>query len=280
MREAVERCAGPSAPVLGDDDWWRTEAYPAAGLSMTEEVTRAARAVLVTTEAARAIVGARSRPGLPIAIVPLAVPRLPATVAADDRGPPWIVSPGWVDPIKQPDELVRVLAALRARTPVRLAFVGEAQPSQRDALMSLAGGLGCADALTITGFVDDDAYRMWLARAACVVLLRRQVHGEGSAALTDAIGAGRPVVTNLTTAAELPRGVVELADPAAGIDGLVTVIHRMLLDATHRDALTRAATAYAASWRIEHVAAKVLEAALSAPRPAYPMPLVPNGASS
>ncbi len=280
MRAAVERCAGERAPELGDDDWWRTEAYPAAGLSMTEEVTRAARAVLVTTKAARAIVGARSRPGLPITIVPLAVPRLPATVASDDGGPPWIVSPGWVDPIKQPDDLVRVLAALRARTPVRLAFVGEAQPSQRDALISLAAELGVDDALTVTGFVDDDAYRMWLARAACVVLLRRREHGEGSAALTDAIGAGRPVVTNMATAAELPHGVVELADPAAGIDGLVTAIHRMLSDETHRDTLTRAATAYAASWRIEHVAAKVLDAALSAPRPAYPLPLVPNGASS
>ncbi len=265
--------------MLGDDDWWRTEAYPEAGLSMTEEVTRSARAVLVTTKAARAIVRQRSRPGLPITVVPLAVPRLPATVAADDGGPPWIVSPGWVDPIKQPDDLVRVLAALRARTPVRLAFVGEAQPSQRDALISLATELHCADALTITGFVDDDAYRMWLARAACVVLLRRQVHGEGSAALTDAIGAGRPVITNVATAAELPRGVVELADPASGIDGLVTAIHRMLVDQAHRDALTRAATDYAASWRVEHVAAKVLDAALSAPRPAYPALLAPNGAS-
>jgi glycosyltransferase involved in cell wall biosynthesis len=280
MREAVERCAGGDAPVLGDDDWWRTEAYPAAGLSMTEEVTRAARAVLVTTEAARSIVRAASRPALPITVVPLAVPRLPATVAAEDGGPPWIVSPGWVDPIKQPDDLVRVLAALRARTPVRLAFVGEAQPSQRDALVSLAAELGCADALTITGFVEDDAYRMWLARAACVVLLRRQVHGEGSAALADAIGAGRPVITNVAMAAELPRGVVELVDPATGVDGLVTSIHRVLVDGTHRDALTHTGTAYATSWRIEHVAAKVLDAALSAPRPEYPMPLAPNGASS
>src|SRR5437588_3724483 len=243
---------------------------------MTEEVARASRAVLVTTEAARAIVQATSPPTLPITVVPLAVPSLPATVAADDGGPPWIVSPGWVDPIKQPHDLVRVLAALRTRTPVRLAFVGEAQPSQREALMALARELGCADALTITGFVDDDAYRMWLARAACVVLLRRQVHGEGSAALGDAIGAGRPVITNVATAAELPRAVVELVSPADGIDALVTAIHRMLVDGPHRDALTRAATSYASSWRVEHVAAKVLDAALAAPRPAYPMPLVPN----
>lgn len=278
MHEAVERCAGPHAPVLGDDDWWRTEAYPATGLWMTEEVARASRAVLVTTEAARAIVQATSPPTLPITVVPLAVPSLPATVAADDGGPPWIVSPGWVDPIKQPHDLVRVLAALRTHRPVRLAFVGEAQPSQREALMALARELGCADALTITGFVDDDAYRVWLARAACVVLLRRQVHGEGSAALGDAIGAGRPVITNIATATELPRGVVELVDPRTGIDGLATAISRMLVDGSYRDALTRAATSYAASWRVEHVASTVLDAVLSAPRPAYPAPLVPNGA--
>ena len=66
----------------------------------------------------------------------------------------------------------------------------------------------------------------------------------------------------------------------AGIDGLVTAIHRMLADGPHRDTLVRAATSYAASWRVEHVAAKVLETALAAPRPAYPTPLVPNGASS
>ncbi len=281
MREAVERCAGRQAPELGDDDWWRTEAYLEAGLSMTEEVTRAARAVLVTTEAARAIVQASSRPALPITVVPLAVPRLPAMVAADDGGPPWIVSPGWVDPIKQPDDLVRVLAALRSGpspTSARLAFIGEAQASQRDALHALASELGCADALMITGFVDDDAYRMWLARAACVVLLRRHVHGEGSAALADAIGAGRPVITNVSTAAELPRGVVELVDPTAGVDELTTAVQRMLTDEPHRTSLTRAATAYATAWRPEHVAAAVLDAALAAPRPSYPTPLVPNGA--
>jgi glycosyltransferase involved in cell wall biosynthesis len=278
MREAVVRCAGPDAPELGDDDWWRTEAYPAAGLSMTEEVARTARAILVTTETARDIVVRASHPEAHVSVLPLAVPRLPALVADDDGGPPWIVSLGWVDPIKQPHDLVRVLATLRHTTPARLAFVGEAEPRLRDELTELATDVGCRDAVTLTGFVSDDEYRTWLARASCVVLLRRNTHGEGSAALADAIGTQRPVVTNIATAAELPRGVVEQVAQDAAIDEIASAVRRTLDDRDHAHEMTRAADVYAQSWRIEHVAARVLEIALRAPRPEYPAPLVPVGA--
>jgi glycosyltransferase involved in cell wall biosynthesis len=214
-------------------------------------------------------------PDLPITVLPLAIPKLPAMIAVDDGGPPWIVSPGWIDPVKRPDDLVRMLAGLRAMTPARLAFVGEAKDVQREALAALAAELGCADAVTITGFVDDAEYRMWLARASCVVLLRQRAHGEGSAALADAIGASRPVITSLSTAAELPDGVVELVDPDVPVATLITKVRRMLVDPIHSGMLTRTAAAYADAWRMEHVATRVLEAALAAPRPSYPHPLVP-----
>lgn len=274
MRDAVARCAGPTAPDLGDD-WWRTEAYLAAGLSMTEEVTRTARSVIVTTDAAREIIASTSPPDLPITVLPLAVPRLaPVAAAPDDGGAPWIVALGWIDPVKRPDDLVRVVAALRSTTPVRLAFVGEASERQRAALLDLAGELGCADAVTITGFVSDDEYRSWLARASCVVQLRVRTHGEGSAAIVDALGAGRPVVTSISTASELPSGVVVGVASDADVALLAAAVERIITDHAARETLLRAAAAYADSWRTEDVAAALLDAVLSAPQVVYPQPLV------
>jgi glycosyltransferase involved in cell wall biosynthesis len=274
MRRAVERCAGRAAPDLGDD-WWLPEAYEAAGLSMTEEVLRVARAAIVTTRAAAETARAAAPAGLPITLLPLAVPRMTVDPGTDDGGDPWIVSPGWVDPIKRPDDLVRIVARLRASSlPVRLALVGEANDDQRVALEALAADLGCAEAVTITGFVDDDTYRRWIARAACVTVLRRRSHGEGSAAIADALALGRPVVTNLRTAAELPDGVVDLVGIEAGVDALAGAIRRVLSDAAHRAALADAAAAYAASWGFEHVARALVDAVRTAPAPEYPRPLV------
>jgi glycosyltransferase involved in cell wall biosynthesis len=274
MRRAVERCTGCAAVDLGDD-WWLPEAYETAGLSMTEEVLRTARAAIVTTNAAAETARAAAPQGLPITVLPLAVPHLAADPDADDGGDPWIVSPGWVDPVKRPDDLVRVVAGLRVsglRT--RLALVGEASVDQRAALEALAADLGCADAVRVTGFVDDDTYRRWIARAACVTVLRRRSHGEGSAAITDALALGRPVVTNLRTAAELPGGVVDLVDADAGVDALAGAIRRVVSDDAHRAALADAAAAYAASWGFEDVARALLDVVRATPAPRYPRPLV------
>ena len=121
---------------------------------------------------------------------------------------------GWVDPIKRPDDLVRMIAALRQDVPARLALVGRATEEQRRELGSLAAELGCKDAVTITGFVSDAEYAAWLARATCVVLLRRGSHGEGSAAIADALMRGgqdrsgniNAVLKNVYTAFARARG--------------------------------------------------------------------------
>ena len=271
MRNAVERCAGPHARDLGGD-WTRPGAYVEVGISMTDEVARAARSIIVSTEQARATIAAVVREA-PVRVIPLAIPDFGPFEPSDDGSEPWIVSMGWVDPIKRPDDLVRMIAALRQDVPARLALVGRATEEQRRELGSLAAELGCKDAVTITGFVSDAEYAAWLARATCVVLLRRGSHGEGSAAIADALAAARPVVTNIPTARELPRGVVDLLDVDVSVATLTDAVRRVLIDKRHRELLIDNARKYAESWRFPQVVEALLEVVLAAPRPEYPCPL-------
>ncbi len=266
MRDAVKRCGGRP---LGDD-WSRPDAYVEAGISMTEEVVSKARATIVTTARAREIVVHAVRPGTPLRVLPLAIPDLAAPGATADEGDPLIVSLGWIDPVKRPDDLVRMLATIRRTMPARLALVGRVTEQQERDLRALATELGCNEALTITGFVGDDEYNTWIVHATCVVLLRRHTHGEGSAAIADAIAAARPVVTNIPTASELPYGVVELVGIDAAVDEIAEVVLRILRDRAYRDRMREASDQYRRSWGFDAVAHAVFDTIASAPPARYP----------
>ncbi len=266
MADAVVRLHGPGARPLGDDDWWRTEAYDEHGYSFLSEVVASARGVIVSTAVAAEAVRALATSDVDVHIVPLPFPKLaplPALAALAPPGAMWVVSLGWVDQIKQPEVLLRAIAAVRADgTDVRLAFVGELAPRTRTELDVVAAELGVTDVLIYTGFVTTDQYAEWLGRADVAVQLRATSRGEASAALNDAIAAGVPTVTNMANALELPPNVVEHIDATNGtalITELTTTLVRLLNDAPRREALSRAAVEHAASWRFDDLAARVLD---------------------
>lgn len=268
MRDVVERCTGPGHDL--GDDWWKPEAYVDAGLSLTEEVLRAARRIVVSTEAARRLLEGPAA-GRALHVVPLAVPTVPdgrAGYDPDDREP-LVVSLGVVSSVKLVEELIHALAVVRGSIPARLAFVGNVDPHYAAELAVLAADLGVGDAVVTTGYVSPDEYRDWLARAALVVQLRRRTVGEGSAAVADAIAAGRPALTSVGSAHELPDGIVELVEPDAGVEELAGRITTLLADPTRRTELAAGARAYAREWTFGHVAREIFELAMSAPAPAY-----------
>lgn len=269
MRGVVERCAGPGHDL--GDDWWKPEAYVEAGLSLTEEALRAARRIVVSTEAARRLLDEPAA-GTPIELVPLAVPSVPEELGAYDAADPepLIVSLGVVSSVKLVEELIHALAAVRRSIPARLAFVGNADAQYAAELAALARELGVGDAVVTTGYVSAGEYRDWLGRAALVVQLRRRTVGEGSAAVADAIAAGRPVLTSVGAAHELPEGIVELIDPDADVDELAARITALLADADRRTRLATAARGYAREWTFGHVAREILDLAMASPAPAFP----------
>ena len=273
LRAAVERNAGTDAPDLGDG-WWRPEAYVRAGLTMTEEVLRDARAVLVNTDAARDLIGGHPPEGVPVAVLPLASP--PAATAPDiddDGAAPWVVSLGVVSTAKRAEHLVRAAAHILNTTPVRLALVGDVDPQYRDELLTLADDLGAGGSVVITGFVDDTQYRSWIARASLVVQLRQHSQGEGSAAVADALAAGKAVLTSVASASELPPGVVEILDADADVESLGARIGALLGNEALRASLGDSARRHAQSWSFTQLAEGILDLLGAAARPAFPEPL-------
>jgi glycosyltransferase involved in cell wall biosynthesis len=284
MADAVTRLHGPDAAPLGDDDWWRTEAYDERGYSFLSEIVDAARAVIVSTDVAAEAVREVARRRVRVHVLPLPFPERSvagmeqAGATAHQGGERWIVSFGWVDPIKQPDVLLRALAAAVGRGhDAQLAFVGELAPTTRDDLEALATGLGVVERVTYTGFVTPEEYDAWLARAEIAVQLRAVSRGEASAALHDTLAAGIPTVTNIPTARDLPDDVIMRIDashPDMLDRALADTLDLLLADADRRTTLGDAARAHASRWRFDNLAQRLLDIVRSTPRP--PVTAVPH----
>jgi glycosyltransferase involved in cell wall biosynthesis len=273
MRARLHDCMGPQAPDLGER-WWQPEAYVEAGALMTEILLRQARRVVVSTDAAVALVKPRAPAGLPVDVVPLAVcdPHVARTATPHDE--PWIVSLGIVSEVKQVELLVEAVASVRETRPVRLALVGNVDPDYAQQLAARAATLGLGDALEVTGFVTDGAYWSWAARATLIVQLRSRSVGEGSAAVADAIALGTPVLTNVGAAHELPSGVVELLPADATAADVAAAIVTLLDDDRRRHALETAAAAYARANHFGAVAERVLALLRDTAERRFPEPLL------
>jgi glycosyltransferase involved in cell wall biosynthesis len=230
------------------------------GLGLTKELVDVARGVVVSSELAGQLLALDQQPDArpaPRWVLPLAVPE----PWADDhpRNPASILCPGMVSPIKGTELLVSALAALRARgVDATLTFAGPVDDGYRADVQRHIDAVGMTDHVTITGRVTDDEYRRWLATATVATILRLTTNGESSAAVTDCLAAGLPVVTNVHAAAELPAGTVSLVpwdvDPA----GLADHLAGLLAEPGRRDALAEAGQAYARGWGFAQVADELL----------------------
>lgn len=248
-------------PLHVRDDVDRTpEHLNEFGLGMTKELVDVARGVVVSSSLAARLVTLDQQPDSKAPrtwVLPLAVPDPWEDGGARATG--TIVSLGMVSPIKGTELLVSALAALRAGgTDATLTFVGPVDDAYRVHLERHAEAAGAGDHVTFTGHVDDDTYRRWLSSATVAVQLRHATNGESSAAVTDALAAGLPVVTNVHAATELPAGTVSLVpwdvDPA----GLAHHLGALLADTAELERLAAAGHAYARSWGFPEVADDLL----------------------
>ncbi|MCU1376266.1 MAG: putative Glycosyl transferase group 1 [Actinomycetia bacterium] len=238
--------------------------YNELGLGLSKELVDTARGVIVSSALAARLLDLDQQPDArlpPSWVLPLAIPapwgdgtrRTPP-----DR--PLLVSLGMVSPIKGTELLVQALASLRATgVDATLAFVGPVDDAYRDHLVQHVEAVGVTGHVQVTGHVSEDAYRDWLERATVAVQLRLSTNGESSAAVTNALAAGVPVLTNVHAAAELPPGTVAMTawdvDPTALADDL----GRLLAEPDRLVALAEGGHAFARQWGFEQVADRLLE---------------------
>lgn len=238
------------------------EEFGAQGLGMTGELVGLARSVVVSSALAQRLVALDQMPDArlpPVAVLPLAFP--PPWGDDARRHPdssPLLACFGVVAPVKGAELLVQALATVRdGGIDARLALVGPVDDGYRQHLEGLAEQVGVTGALTLTGRVDDDAYRRWLEEATVAVQLRLGTNGEASAALTDCLAAGVPTLTNV--AADVPTGAAQVLPWDADAVVVATEIAALLATPARRRELSEAGRATAASWGFGHVAAGLLD---------------------
>ncbi|MEO8695918.1 MAG: glycosyltransferase [Acidimicrobiales bacterium] len=254
MRDELVATYGSAYPA---DLFADSPAYDAAierGPLFAASVVAGAKAVIVQSPTARALLlrDLEVAGGAPPAISVL--PHAFAPVSSFERvsrdTTPLVVSFGFCAARKAPERIVDAVGRLAQR--VQLVFAGSCTADSRRRIEERAAALGISDAVHITGYLDDDGYRAWLQRAWCAVQLRTVDFGESTGTVHDAMAAGVPVITNVASARDLPKGTVINID--LDVDELARRLEVVLFDGHTAAELTRRAQAHAASWTYADVA--------------------------
>jgi glycosyltransferase involved in cell wall biosynthesis len=115
----------------------------------------------------------------------------PAAPTAKEEG--LLVYVGRFTPSKRVDHLVEALARVRhSGIDARLEIVGGGEPSARTTVERVARDRGIEDHVRLAGYVDEEAKRALLARAALIVMASAR-EGWGLA-ITEANSVGTPAV--------------------------------------------------------------------------------------
>jgi len=110
-----------------------------------------------------------------------------------EDGAAYIITVGTVLRRRNVGTLIRAVARLREAMPeIRLGIIGENRSHPFEDLRALAAGLGCAEAVRVSGFVSDEEVAMHYAAADIAVFLS-EYEGFGLPAL-EAMSRGVPVI--------------------------------------------------------------------------------------
>lgn len=264
MRERLVTAYGDRTPMrLRGNEILDPPAYIDGGVRLSSILARRARRVIVSSRLAARLLSTDLGPldeDPPITVVPLAVPdRVPSPEHETDVV--TVTTFGIVDRGKGIDALMEAVAGLRRRHDVRLRFVGECPDSLRPHVDERSRVLGLADVVTVTGWVEPEQYEAELATATIVVQLRDSSNGESSAAVLDALSAGRSVVTSVASAAELPPGTVSHLPMAASSDAVEAALEDLAASPAARAAMVDAQRAYAPTTRFDDVARTLIRLA-------------------
>jgi glycosyltransferase involved in cell wall biosynthesis len=228
----------------------------AAGVGLVPLLAERCRGILVNSESARRLLLLDLTPLAahpPIHVLPPACP--PVRPRAIDRGldarqaGPLVAAFGAVAMSKRPELLVDAAAL----TGCRLVFVGPCPPVLAELIDDRARLRGIGGRVEVTGAVNDDNWLAWMDRATLAVQLRDVASGETSAAVLEALAAGVPVLTNVASAAEYPKGTVAFVGSSEPADFAAQM--SLLLEAPARlEELTAAGQVFAAAHQFNRLA--------------------------
>jgi glycosyltransferase involved in cell wall biosynthesis len=250
VTERLARDENEAALALVGADLLDAPRFDELGIRLLGEALDRARSVIVSSPQAAAIVRDLRPDGAPILVLPLAHPPL-----VPPPGPPAgrdVVAVGWLADNKSPELALDVLA--RLDTDVTLSFVGPTVGETADRIRALAEERGLAGRVTITGRLDDDAYRTRLHASRVGLQLRRSERGEMSAATLDLLAHGIPTVTTMVTAGPPSPGLQIIGADATDLAAAVT----SLLDDEPWQAASADALDRAGRWTFDDVASALL----------------------
>jgi glycosyltransferase involved in cell wall biosynthesis len=231
------------------------ESWPSASLALSDGRTLSTRAIsfFAALSAGCVVHGphylkdvAVSCPG-PTTLLPLCYPDI-GTVppAPDGSGTFVVVCFGMINPNKQPERILRALAAdpvLRARG--RMRFVGPIEDGYRARLAALAADLALA-APEFTGWIDDARLCALIAQAHLLCCLRHPITEGGSASVVTALYSARPVVVNdVGSYTEIPDGLVHKIQACEDPTPLAALMGELVRDPQAADTAAVRAAAYA-----------------------------------
>lgn len=238
MRDQLRDCKVPEQ--LWPHDLLDAEAYHALGIHFLEPVLLHAKSVIVSSEmAAEKIreIGVQ----VPILVLPLAYPSCPPVVTRPSAS--VVVSVGWIDESKRPLDVVRAVAAIQAD----LVFVGEANDEVRKMVLAEASALGIEQRVSFTGRLTDANYDQAIRQATVAIQLRvGGGRGEQSAAVTDLLARGIPVVSDIGASSELT------------VSEIIEQTRPLIEDESAWVTASTAAVATASSWTFADVGAALI----------------------
>jgi len=159
-----------------------------------------------------------------------------------------IASFGHITFTKRGDLLVRCLAneTLAADNRLHLVFVGQLLEDKfGNNLLRAIKQSRVEDRIRITGFVDENEYRQWLAVADIAVQLRENSRGETSKAVLDCLANGVPLILNDDDSfIDYPNDIVRKISHPMGVAELAIAIDELLSHSERRRQLGTAGREY------------------------------------
>lgn len=212
-----------------------------------------ARSLIVSSEIAAEVVTSSMAPAIapPILILPLGHPPVRSATGRPGRASRRVISLGWIDAGKCPDTLLAVVAGLDSTT---LDLVGGVHPGEATRLRELAERLGIATQVSVHGRVDDDERDALVASADVAIQLRAGHPGQMSAAVTELLAAGVPVVTTMPTHGAGGDGLVVVEDGPGMTERLIGAVGEVLENPAARMRHSEGALRRARQWSMEDVA--------------------------
>lgn len=160
---------------------------------------------------------------------------------------PLVCSFGFIGENKLNTELLDAwLQSHKSRSPnAKLVFVGQNNGGPYGNKLAQTIQVAARGRASVTGWVDEQTYKLYLAAADLAVQLRINSRGETSAATMDCLAYGCPLIVNMHGyAIEIPTEVVESVPEKFTLAELSQLIDQMLEDAERSSAIALRARRY------------------------------------